>query len=66
MVSLVGLDSGLSGQFVRIKTKKLDHEYTGQVIGVYNEEKFMWNPSIYTTISVFTCTDINSGLDNFR
>ena len=66
MSKLVGLDIGLRNQFVRIKNDKNDDEYTGQIVGVYNEELFMWNPTIYTTISVFTCTDQHSALDTFR
>jgi len=39
--------------------------YTGQIIGVYNENKFMWNPREYSTISVFSCSDSTLALADF-
>ena len=29
--------------------------YSGEIVGVYDESVFMWTPTEYTTISVFTC-----------
>ena len=65
MAELVNLDVGLHRQFVNIK-KANGIVYTGQVVGVYNEDKFMWNPSIHSTLAVFTCTDVDAALDSFR
>ena len=66
MGELVGLDSGLLNQFVRLTTVNGGYVYTGQVVGVYNEDKFMWNPTIHSTISVFTSTNQHATLDSFR
>ena len=41
-------------------------EVTGEVVGVYNEANFMWNPTIHSSVSVFTCTDLNASLESFR
>ena len=62
---LVGLDGGLQNQFVRI-TLVSGEEVNGEVVGVYNEDKFMWNPTIHSTLSVFTCTNQHATLDSFR
>ena len=62
---LVGLDDGLLNQFVRISLVD-GGEAIGEVVGIYNEEKFMWNPSIHSTISVFTSTNQDATLDSFR
>ena len=40
--------------------------YTGQVVGVYNEEKFMWNPTQHSTMTVFTCSDAATTFADFR
>ena len=62
---LVGLDGGLQNQFVRLTLSSGD-EVTGEVVGVYNEAHFMWNPTIHSSVSVFTCTDLNASLESFR
>ena len=66
MGELVGLDTGLLKQFVRITLVDGGHIYTGQVVGVYNEDNFMWSPTAHSTISVFTSTNQNANLDSFR
>merc|ERR1719242_1358430 len=61
---LVGLDGGLQNQFVLLTLSSGD-EVTGEVVGVYNEANFMWNPTIHSSLSVFTCTDLNASLESF-
>ena len=39
--------------------------YSGQIVGVYDESVFMWTPTEYTTISVFTCSDASLELSRF-
>ena len=47
-----------------IETK--DHsKLTGQVIGVYNERPFMWNPKDRDTIALFKCKQPDMSLDSF-
>ena len=62
--SLVDLDDGLLWKFADIALAS-GEVYTGQVIGVYNEVKFMWNPTEYSTLSVFTCSDAQVKLADF-
>jgi hypothetical protein len=54
--AISGLDAGLQWQFVSVVTTT-NQVYEGQVIGVYNEAKFMWNPTPYSTLAIFTCSD---------
>ena len=43
-----------------------DHsKLTGQVIGVYNERPFMWNPKDRDTIAIFKCKQPDLNLDSF-
>ena len=62
---LVGLDGGLQNQFVCI-TLVSGEEITGEVVGIYNEDLFMWNPTIHSTLTIFTSTDQHVSLDSFR
>ena len=64
-VSLVNLDDGLLWKFADIEVST-GEVYTGQVIGVYNENKFMWNPTEYSRLSIFTCSDATLSLGDFR
>ena len=66
MSKISDLDSGLHYQFVHLKNGKGDHLYTGQIVGIYNEKKFLWNPTEFTTVSVFTCTDKDVSMDSIR
>ena len=66
MGELVGLDSGLCYQYVCIKSVNGKETNIGQVIGVYDENKFMWNPRVYTTLSIFTCTDERADPNEIR
>ena len=65
MGELVGLDGGLQNQFVSI-TLVGGEEIKGEVVGIYNEDLFMWNPSIHSTLSVFTSKNQHASLDSFR
>ena len=40
--------------------------FSGQIVGIYNEEKFMWNPTEFSTISMFNCLDAAVSLSQFR
>ena len=40
--------------------------YSGQIVGVYDETKFMWNPTEFNTITIFSCTDATQPLARFR
>lgn len=39
--------------------------HSGQVVGVYNEAKFMWTPTLYSTIVLFSCTHQDTALGDF-
>merc|ERR1719210_2629191 len=39
--------------------------FSGQIVGIYNEEKFMWNPTEFSTISMFNCLDAAVSLSQF-
>ena len=66
MSKVSDLDSGLQYQFVHLKNGKGVNLYTGQIVGIYNEKKFLWNPTEFTTVSVFICTDKDVSLDSIR
>ena len=40
--------------------------YSGQIVGIYDETKFMWNPTELNTITLFTCTNATQSLASFR
>jgi hypothetical protein len=63
--SLSDLDDGLLWKFADIEVSS-GEVYTGQVIGVYNEVKFMWNPTEFSTLSIFTCSHSTNTLADFR
>jgi len=62
---LQNLDDGLQWKFARIEVVS-GQVYTGQIVGVYNEAKFMWTPTMYSTIVVFTCSNENTVLEDFN
>ncbi len=62
--AISGLDDGLQWQFVSVVTAT-KQVYEGQVIGVYNEAKFMWNPTNLSTIALFVCHSLNVTLGDF-
>ena len=39
--------------------------FSGEIVGVYDESVFMWTPTEYTTISVFTCWDASVPFSQF-
>ena len=39
--------------------------HSGQVIGVYNERPFMWEPRNRDTLTLFNCTNPELGLESF-
>jgi len=61
---LTGLDGGLQFQFANVELAT-GEIYTGQVVGVYNEANFMWNPTEYTRLVLFTCSDPLAPLGTF-
>ena len=65
MGELVGLDGGFQNQFVRI-TLVSGEEVIGEVVAIYNEDLFMWNPTIHSTLTIFTSTNQHVSLDSFR
>jgi len=62
--SLSDFDDGLQFKFAIVRTNAGD-EYTGQIIGVYNEAHFMWNPTPYSTLALFVCSDPTVKLGHF-
>merc|ERR1712037_1053470 len=62
--SLADFDTGLQFKFATVRTNA-GVEYTGQIIGVYNEAHFMWNPSPYSTLALFVCSDPTIKLGHF-
>jgi len=62
--SLANFDDGLQFKFATVRTNSGD-EYTGQIIGVYNEAHFMWNPTPYSTLALFVCSDPTVKLGQF-
>jgi len=62
--SLSGLDDGLQWKFADVEVVS-GEVFTGQIVGVYNEAKFMWNPSDHSTLSIFTSSNAQLGLEHF-
>jgi len=54
--ALSELDQGLLWKFARVQLTT-GEIYSGQIVGIYNEQKFMWNPTEYNTISIFSCAN---------
>jgi len=50
------LDEGFLWKFANIQTITGD-SFTGQIIGVYDEVDFMWNPTKFSRVSIFTLSD---------
>ena len=61
---LEDLDQGLLFQFVNVKLAD-GSNVTGEVIGVYNERPFMWNPKNRDTLAMFKCTNPKLDLHSF-
>ena len=61
---LEDLDQGLLFQFVNVKLAD-GSNVTGEVIGVYNERPFMWNPKNRDTLAMFKCTNPQLDLHSF-
>jgi len=61
---MAAYDEGLQWKFARVVTTA-GLEFTGQVVGVYNEEFFMWNPTPYSTLVLFVCSDATIKLGGF-
>ena len=64
-IALAGLDDGLLWKFANVELQS-GEVHTGQIVGVYNEAKFMWNPTEHSTISVFSCIDSSLTFSDFR
>jgi len=62
--SLYDLDLGFQFSFVNVETRN-GETYTGQIIGIYNEKKFMWHPTEFSTIALFACSDSAIPLSDF-
>merc|ERR1719192_2940497 len=39
--------------------------FSGEIVGVFDESVFMWTPTEYTTIAVFTCNDASIPFGQF-
>ena len=39
--------------------------FSGEIVGVFDESVFMWTPTEYTTIAVFTCNDASIPFSQF-
>merc|ERR1711936_403959 len=63
-IALAGLDDGLLWKFANVELQS-GEVHTGQIVGVYNEAKFMWNPTEHSTISVFSCIDASLTFSDF-
>ena len=63
--SLSDLDDGLLWKFADIEVSS-GEVYMGHIFGVFNEAKFMWNLTQYSTLSVFTCSYSTNTLSGFR
>jgi len=62
--ALSELDEGLLWKFAFVHTAA-GQVFSGQIVGIYNEEKFMWNPTEFSTISMFNCLDAAVSLSQF-
>jgi len=58
------LDTGLLWKFANIELSS-GEVYIGQIVGVYDETKFMWNPTEFNTLSIFSCIDSSEPLSSF-
>merc|ERR1719210_1280414 len=58
------LDQGLLWKFANIELTS-GEVFSGEIVGVYDESVFMWTPTEYTTISVFTCKDASIPFSDF-
>ena len=62
---MAAYDEGLQWKFATVETTA-GTSFTGQIVGVYNEEFFMWNPTPYSTLVLFVCSDATIKLGGFR
>jgi len=61
---LDGLGDGFLWKFANIQTTSGD-SFTGQIIGVYDEVDFMWHPTKFSRVSIFTLSDATLPLSDF-
>ena len=64
-VELNKLGRGLEHKFVVVSLVG-DVSYTGQIIGVYDEDKFLWNPPSHSTVAIFSSRQPDAPLSSFR
>ena len=64
-VELNKLGRGLEHKFVVVSLVG-DVSYTGQIMGVYDEDKFLWNPSSHSTVAIFSSRQPDAPLSSFR
>jgi len=64
MLGLTELDTGLLWKFANVELTS-GQVYSGQIVGVYDETKFMWNPTEFNTITIFSCTNATQSLASF-
>jgi len=62
--ALSELDAGLLWKFANVELTS-GEIYNGQIVGIYNEAKFMWNPTEFSTISIFSCADSSVPFSQF-
>jgi len=62
--ALSELDAGLLWKFANVELTS-GEVYNGQIVGIYNEAKFMWNPTKFSTISIFSCSDSSLPFSQF-
>jgi len=62
--ALSELDAGLLWKFANVELTS-GEVYNGQIVGIYNEAKFMWNPTEFSTISIFSCADSSVPFSQF-
>merc|ERR1712156_610144 len=58
------LDQGLLWKFANIELTS-GEVFSGEIVGVFDESVFMWTPTEYTTIAVFTCNDASIPFSQF-
>jgi len=58
------LDQGLLWKFANIELTS-GEVFSGEIVGVFDESVFMWTPTEYTTIAVFTCNDASIPFGQF-
>jgi len=62
--ALSELDAGFLWKFANVELTS-GEIYNGQIVGIYNEAKFMWNPTEFSKISIFSCADSSVPFSQF-